>query len=343
MSAPSIGILGTGSYLPGEPVPSEAVAPANDPTAKSPLFRPPALRHYIAAGETASEMITRAAQPMFERLGIDPWGNVDLLITNTLLPDLPITGCGADAARRLGCHPELIVDLHNGGCAAFPYMLQLAPAIMAGSGAKHALLCAVQNIATQMFGQPKIRLTSQAAVPGDGCGVAYLVAGEGSPVLGATVRNDPASAADMRVALEDRRYWEAGTDEFNVTFNPDAFQEIITRGNTLVPAVVQELCKALELQPADIDVLITNQPNRQYLRNWRRELGVDPSQHFDTFDRFGNLYGAGAPITLDCAVREGRVNDGDLVVLAGFAHAGDLAAAAAVRWSAPRGASHADR
>jgi 3-oxoacyl-[acyl-carrier-protein] synthase-3 len=214
-------------------------------------------------------------------------------------------------------------------------MLKLATTIMRGSRARTALLCTIQNTAGQVYRQPQARLTPQASLPGDGCGVAYLVAGAGSPILAVQVRNDPASASDMRVALDHRRYWEVGTSEFNVSFNADSFQEILDRGNTLVPRLVREVCATIGIQPTEITALITNQPNRQFLRRWDQELGLDPARHVDTFDRFGNLYGAGVTVTLDHAVREHRVRDGDLVMLAGFAHAGDLAAAAAVRWHDP--------
>jgi 3-oxoacyl-[acyl-carrier-protein] synthase-3 len=280
-------------------------------------------------------MVERAARPLFQRLGFEPEGHIQLLMTNTLLPDTPITGCGAEAAHRLGFNPELIIDLHNGGCAAFPYMLTLAPAIMRGTGLATALLCTVQNTAGQVYRQPQASLTPQATVPGDGCGVAYLTVGAGSPVLAAVVRNDPASAQDMCVALDQRRYWESGVGEFNVAFNPDAFHEVLERGNALVPTMVRELCHRLQVQPDAIDILITNQPNRQFLRHWHQDLGIDPERHIDTFDRLGNLYGAGVMVTLDHAVTTGRIRSGDLVVVAGFAHAGDLAAAAAIRWRSP--------
>ncbi|CAM5279237.1 hypothetical protein SALBM135S_08618 [Streptomyces alboniger] len=60
---------------------------------------------------------------------------------------------------------------------------------------------------------------------------------------------------------------------------------------------------------------------------------MDDKRHLDTFDRCGNLYGAAVPVTLDQAARDGELRDGDLVVMSGFAHAGDFAAAAAVRWN----------
>jgi 3-oxoacyl-[acyl-carrier-protein] synthase-3 len=330
----TIGIVGLGSYLPGAELRLDSLGGGNGtPAERSPLLAPPLTRHHVGRDERAGMMVEQAARPMFERLGLAPAGNVDLLITNTLLPDTPITGCGAEAAHLLGCNPGWIVDLHNGGCGSFVYMLKLAQAIISSGDARTALVCNVQNTAGQLFMQPHVRGTPQAAVPGDGCGVAYLVAGAGSAVLGAATRNAPAYAADMGLQLADhRKYWEPGRSEMMVSFAAGKQREIVERGNRLVPEAVREVCSGLGAGPSDIDVLVTNQPNRLYLRNWRRALGIDAGRHIDTFEKFGNLYGAGLPITLEEAARTGAVKAGDLVVLAGFAHAGDFAAAAALRW-----------
>lgn len=333
---PTINISGLGSYLPGDDLDIDFFGVGDDsPASRSPLLSPPRTRHHVARDERAGQMVEQAARPMFERLGVDP-ESVDLLITNTLLPDTPITGCGAEAAHLLGCRPDWIVDLHNGGCGSFAYMLKLAHAIMAGGGARSALLANVQNTAGQLFMQPEVRATPQCAVPGDGCGVTYVTAGDGgAPVLGVETRNEPGYAEDMGLRLVDgRKYWEPGESEMSVSFSADKRREIMERGNRLVPEVVSDLCERIGVSPGDIDVLITNQPNRVYLRNWRRALGIDPERHVDTFDELGNLYGAGLPITLEHATRTGVVGDGDLVVVSGFAHAGDFAAAAALRWSA---------
>jgi 3-oxoacyl-[acyl-carrier-protein] synthase-3 len=333
----TISIAGLGSYLPGDELDVDFFGASDDsPAARSPLLAPPRKRHHVGREERAGAMVDRAARPMFERLGVDPAGNVDLLITNTLLPDTPITGCGAEAAHLLGCNPDWVVDLHNGGCGSFAYMLKLAQAIVSGGGARTALLANVQNTAGQLFMQPEVRETPQCAVPGDGCGVAYVTADGGSPVLGVETRNEPAYADDMGLRLVDgRKYWEPGTSEMSVSFEESKRREIVERGNRLVPEVVGDLCRRIGVSPGDIDVLITNQPNRVYLRNWRRALDIEPERHVDTFDQFGNLYGAGLPVTLAHATTTGAVGDGDLVVVSGFAHAGDFAAAAALRWRAP--------
>jgi 3-oxoacyl-[acyl-carrier-protein] synthase-3 len=329
------GVAAFASYLPGKQVGLDYFfgESEGDPLAGNPLLRAPASRHHVGRDETAATMIERAARKLFGRLELDPAGNVDILITNVLLPDVPITGSGAAVAARLDCRPEWIVDLHNGGCASFAYMLKLSEGLIAAGRAKTALLCNVQNTAGRIFVQPELRGNPQAAVPGDGCGVAYVAVGADSPILAVETRNEPGFAADMGMARADgSEYWEPSSSQAMISFNQERFREIIDRGNRLVPEIVRDLCQRIDVTPAEIDVLVTNQPNRIFLRNWREALEIDPARHLDTFDRFGNLYGAGAPVTLDHAVREGAVREGDLIVLAGFAHAGDFAAAAALRW-----------
>lgn len=339
---PALTVAGTGSYLPHEPIGLQTYLAAGltlSPMDNGPLTRPPARRHHVKPGERAAEMIERAARPMFDRLGVDPASGVDLLLTNVLLPDDLFTGCGADTAARLGLTPHSILDVHNSGCASFPYMLMLASAMLAAQGGRGALIANVQNTAGQIFDQSANRLKNHSVVAGDGCGVAYVTVGGGSTgdaggrVLGVRTRNTPSAARDVGMATDDGRlYWESGSSVLDVRFDPDRTAATLELGNRIVPEVVRELAAECGFAVEDINVLITNQPNRVFLRNWREGLGLPPERHLDTYDDCGNLYGAAAPVTLHQAVSDGRVRPGDLVVVAGFAHAGDFAAAAAIRW-----------
>ncbi|MFE0766373.1 3-oxoacyl-ACP synthase III family protein [Streptomyces smyrnaeus] len=330
----AVGIAGTGSHLPHEPIGVETYLAAGlelSPMDNGPLLRPPQWRHHVKPGDRAAELIERAALPMFERLGVDPAAEVDLLLTNVLLPDDLFTGCGADTADRLGITPESIIDLHNGGCASFPYMLKIATGLMAAHGARGALIANVQNTAGQIFAQPGNRFKQHSVVAGDGCGVAYLTADASSRLLGVRTRNTPATARDVGMATEDgRHYWESGSGVLDVQFDAAKTKETLDLGNRIVPELVRELAQEHGFAVEDIDVLITNQPNRIFLRNWRTALGLPPERHLDTYDLYGNLYGAAAPVTLHRALTDGRIEPGDLVVTAGFAHAGDFAAAAAL-------------
>jgi 3-oxoacyl-[acyl-carrier-protein] synthase-3 len=129
-----------------------------------------------------------------------------------------------------------------------------------------------------------------------------------------------------------RKWWQPGTGELCIGFTESRVTKVLARGNRQVPEVALAVCDRIGLHSKDIDLLVTNQPNRAFLRNWRDALELPEERHRDTFDECGNLFGAGIPINLDHAISDGQVKAGDLVMMAAFAHAGDFAGAAAVRW-----------
>jgi 3-oxoacyl-[acyl-carrier-protein] synthase III len=99
-----------------------------------------------------------------------------------------------------------------------------------------------------------------------------------------------------------------------------------------VPEVSYAVCDRIGRKPKDVDLLVTNQPNRVFLRNWREALELPKERHVDTFDECGNLFAAGIPVNLDTAISSGKLKKGDVVLMSAFAHAGDFAGAAAVQW-----------
>jgi 3-oxoacyl-[acyl-carrier-protein] synthase-3 len=334
--APAVSLTDVAAYLPGEPVGLDfftADPHADDKLRDNAMFKAPRWRHHVATGETNVDLAERAVRKLIERHGADEIRSADVLLVHTQLPDLPIVGAGTEIARRLGLRPEWLVDVANAGCASFVYMLKLARQILATTDATRALICNVQTAAGQLFTQSQVRRLAQSAIPGDACGVGYVTAGGPSPVLEVTTRHIGEYAGDMRLVAEDgRRYWETRTSQLRIGFTEESVAAVLARGNRLVPEAVDDLCRRLSLTTREIDVLITNQPNRTFLRNWREALALPPERHPDTFDECGNTFGAAIPVTLDRAVRSGQVHAGDLVVLGGFAHAGDFAGAAAVRW-----------
>ncbi|MGF1428385.1 3-oxoacyl-ACP synthase III family protein [Kitasatospora sp. LaBMicrA B282] len=331
----TVSLVDVSGHLPGEPVPATfyTEAPgAEDRLRDSPMFRVPPLRHHVR-GESNVDLVERAVQPLIERHGRAEIRSVDVLLMHSQLPDTPFVGAGTEVARRLGLKPSWLIDVANAGCASFVHMLELARQILRTTEARSALICNAQTAAGQLFTQSEVRRLAQAAIPGDGCGVGYVTTSAASPVLGLATRHIGAYGGDMAAVLDDgRRYWEPGSSQLRIGFSEESVSTVLERGNRLVPEVVTEVCERLAVRTEEIDLLVTNQPNRTFLHNWRHSLGLPPERHPDTFDSCGNLFGAAIPITLDRALRAGRVQDGDLVVLGGFAHAGDYAGAAAIRW-----------
>ena len=333
MTEANVSLLGVASYFPERVVTNEFFAPGA--ALRRGMFTAPTTRRHVGPDMAAAEMIQRASTQLFERLALNPARDVDILFTNVAVPDQAFTGCGAEVAHRIGARPRWIIDLHNSGCVAFIYMMDLARTLLRANGVRGALLCTVQNAAGRIFSDPDVRTKSLAPVPGDGCGVGYLALSDVSPILSIVQHCQPEFAADMVACADDgRRYWEPGTSPLSIRFTDARVAAIIERGNRIVPQVVVEACRAAEFQPKDIELLITNQPNPIFLRNWREALELPKERHHDTFDQYGNLFGAGIPINLDDALGHGKLLHGGILALGGFSHAGDYAAASVIRWGA---------
>lgn len=336
---PPVSLVDVASYLPGEPVGTEYFTQfsRSDRMAKNVMFRSPKTRYHVDRDETSVDMVERAFAPLLERHGTQLVSDIDVLITHTQLPTNPVMGCGADVARRLGARPAVVYDVHNGGCAAFVHMMSLARMILQTTDARTALVAAVQNCAGPVFTQPEIRKLAQAPVPGDGCGVGLLVKNDAAPILDIECRTYPEFAGDMDFSTNgERKYWEPGEGEGCVSFTESKVTKVFARGNRLVPEVALAVCDRIGVKGRDIDTFVTNQPNRLFLRNWHDALELPAERHPDTFDMCGNLFAAGIPVTLDVENRAGRLRNGSVVLMSAFAHAGDFAGAAAVRWGAAR-------
>jgi 3-oxoacyl-[acyl-carrier-protein] synthase III len=335
MNQPTVSLTDVSSYLPGEPVGADYYAQfaESDALRDNLMFRAPKFRHHVGPDETAVDMVERAAQGLIERHGQDVIANVDVLITHTQIPDMPFYGAGGGIAHRLGMRPSWVLDLHNGGCAAFVLGLKVARQLLASGQGRTALIAIAQNAAGQIFDQPGVRRKAQSSVPGDGAAVGLVTVSDESPILDIECRTYGEYAGGMTIAIDPpRKYWEPGPGEGCIGFTESNITKVLARGNRQVPEVALAVCDRIGLSSKDIDLLVTNQPNRMFLHNWREALEVPESRHLDTFDECGNLFGAGIPINLDHAISDGQVKAGDVVMMAAFAHAGDFAGAAAVRW-----------
>jgi 3-oxoacyl-[acyl-carrier-protein] synthase-3 len=332
---PTVSLIDVATYLPENRVPADWYTrfSGNDDLRDNPMFRPPDYRRHAAVDESNVDMIERATAALVARRGPEVLKDVDVLLTHSQLPDLPILGAGGEVASRLGISPEWIIDVHNGGCAAFVLMLKLAAQLLARAGGRTALIAVAQNAAGKIFEQEQVRKLAQASVPGDGAAVGLVTLSDTSPVLDIQCRYYGQNSTDMTLAADPpRRWWEAGPGQGYVGFNEGKIIKVLARGNRQVPEVVRAVCDRIGVKPGDLDLLVTNQPNRLLLRNWNEALGISPERHRDTFQECGNLFGVAIPVNFDAAVADGQIGAGDIVMMAGFAHAGDFAAAAAVRW-----------
>lgn len=331
----AVSLVDVSSYLPENKVPAEwyAAFAGTDDLRDNLMFRAPEFRHHAAFDESNVDMMVRAADGLLARHGADVLADVDVLLTHSQMPDLPIFGGGGELAHRLGMTPETIIDVHNGGCAAFVLMIKLARQLLSAGGGRTALIACAQNAAGKIFEQDQVRKLAQASVPGDGAAVGLLRISDESPILDVECRYYGEFAGDMTLTADPPRlWWQAGVGEGYVSFNEAKIMKVLARGNREVPEVALAVCDRLGMKSKDLDLLVTNQPNRVFLRNWNEALELPRERHRDTFHQCGNLFAVGIPVNFDAAVNDGQIQPGGVVMMAGFAHAGDFAGATAIRW-----------
>ncbi len=326
-----VSLSGSSSYLPEQIIKNDFFGTSQKEVNK--MFKGVEQRRHVTPDQTAASMIERAAKPLLAEMNLDPLTDIDILLTNVSVPDEPFLGCGAKVAHQIGSKPKWVIDIHNSGCISSVYMMDIARSLMIAQNLKTALICNVQNAAGQIFSQPQTRKKPQSAVPGDGCGILYLTTSEESPILALVHRCYGEYASDMFSSNdENRKYFDTRTSEVSLEFTEAKIASIISRGNRIVPEIIQEVCKTAEMRTSAIDGLFTNQPNPFFLRNWREAVEVPAEKHFDTFSQYGNLFGAAIPINFDEAVRGNKIKNGSKLVFAGFSHAGDYSAAALIHW-----------
>jgi 3-oxoacyl-[acyl-carrier-protein] synthase III len=329
----SAALVGCASAFPAHVVDNAFFAGAVNGTRS--MFAGTVSRRHLGDDETASELIAQASRTLLDRHGLAP-EELGAIFTNVSVTDEAFYGCGADVKRRLGARTDRIVDLHNGGCVSFIQMLELAQLMIDAGQIATALICNAQTAAGRIFSLPQNRVRPEAAIPGDGCGVA-LVRGDGpGRVLALSTRCHEEHADDMRTTRDcGTPFWKPSENALRLDFAPERITTIIERGTTLVPAVIREVCDRAGREPHDIDALITNQPNMLFMNSWHESLGIDSVRHIHTFPEYANLFGAALPVNLERALRVGAIRDGSLVCLAGFSHAGDYTAAALIEWREP--------
>ena len=122
-----ISLIDISTYLPEKRVSADyyAVFASTDDLRGSSMFRAPKFRHHAAKDETNTDMVERAATGLLARHGRSVLAGVDILLTHSQKPDMFFHGAGGGIAHRLGITPRIVLDLHNGGCAALPHRLDV--------------------------------------------------------------------------------------------------------------------------------------------------------------------------------------------------------------------------
>lgn len=288
------------------------------------------IRERRAAGpdETTATLGTAAAIDAIKRAGLAP-ADIDLFILATATPEQPLPHTGAFIGDAIGLRCGSF-DV-AAACAGFVYELIVAGS-MINVGYERVLVVGAETLSRI------VDPTDRATLPlfGDGAGAAVLTrTPSGEPgFLAWDLGCDGSAAGLLEVpAGGSRRPASAGTVAAGDHFLKMQGKEVFRRA---VRAVVDSANVTLErarFDVADVAWFVPHQANRRIIDAAAARLGMPPEKTLVNIERYGNTSSASIPLALFEAVDDGRVREGDVVLLSGFG-AGMTWASALIRWGA---------
>ena len=314
-------IAGTGSYLPAKVLTNadlEQIVDTSDDWIQSRTgIRQ---RHIAADDELGSDLALHASQAAIAAAGIDA-ADIGLIIVATTTPDMifPSTACALQAKLGVAGCPAFDVQAV---CSGFVYALATADLYVRAGHCKHALVVGAEVYSRILDWTDR----GTCVLFGDGAGAVVLSAAEEPGILGARLHADGAHLGILSVPGQVRNGVVTGSPF--VTMEGNAVFRFAVR---VLADVVDELLPACNLTRADIDWLIPHQANVRIIEATAKRLGMPMDKVVVTVGMHGNTSAASIPLALDCAVRDGRIQRGHRVILAGVG-GGFTWGAVVVRW-----------
>lgn len=304
-------IAGTGSYLPERIMTNAEIETLVDTTDAWIRERTGiAERHIVADGEGTGDLAERAALNAIEAAGIDA-ADIDLIVLGTTTPDrvYPATACQLQA--RLGIAGCAAFDV-QAVCSGFVYALGVAHQFLRTGAATRALVVGADVHSRLLDWTDR----GTCILFGDGAGAVVLEACDEPGILSTHLHADG--------SYEPLLYVDGsiGDGYDNVAAGPAVTR---MRGNDVFKMAVRTLGRIVDetldangMRREDVDWLIPHQANLRIIAATAKKLRMGMDRVVVTVDLHGNTSAASVPLALDTAVRDGRIQRGDLLLLEAF-------------------------
>ena len=304
-------IAGTGSYLPEKILTNADLEQMIDTTAEWIVERTGVeQRHIAAAGETTCDLAEHAARRALDAAGLAP-SAIDLIVLGTTTPDHVFPSVATQLQHRLGCYGGAAFDV-QAVCTGFIYALDIAQRFITTGAAQRALVIGADTFTRIINWEDR----GTCILFGDGAGALVLEAADAPGIV------DSQLGADGR--YKELLWVPAGVSSgYEQTRQNAAFVEM--RGSevfkvavTKMKDIAEKILSANNMTAADVDWLIPHQANRRILSAMAKRLGLPEERMVDCVRTHGNTSAASVPLALDVAVRDGRIQRGQTLLLEGF-------------------------
>ncbi|UAB86246.1 ketoacyl-ACP synthase III [Zunongwangia sp. SCSIO 43204] len=292
-------------------------------------------------GNTTAGMGAKAAKIALERANISK-DDIDLIIFATLSPDYYFPGCGVQIQEMLDIHTCPAIDVRN-QCSGFIYGLSVADQFIKTGMYKNILLIGSENHSGGLDFTTRGR--SVSVIFGDGAGAAVLTRSDhnGQGVLSTHLHSEGKHALELSLKGPSTNHWVPEIIAENKTAGDESQLEDIPYypymngqfvfKNAVVrfSEVIMEGLKANGMDVSDIDMLIPHQANLRISQFIQQKFKLRDDQVYNNIQKYGNTTAASIPIALTEAWEEGKIKEGDTLVLAAFG-SGFTWASAVIEW-----------
>jgi 3-oxoacyl-[acyl-carrier-protein] synthase III len=299
-------IAGTGSYLPAKILTNADLESMVDTTDEWIVTRTGIRQRHIAAeGEFTSDLAVQAARRAMVAAGTEA-SEVDLIIIATTTPDSTFPSTACLVQDKLGISNCPAFDI-QAVCSGFVYALATADNFIKSGSAKCVLVVGAETMS---------RITdwtdrTNCILWGDGAGAVILKASDEQGILSSHLHAEGSYANLLNVPCG------VSKTDGSKTIQMEGNSVFKVAVNTL-DAIVDETLEANGLEKSDIDWLVPHQANIRILQSTAKKLGMGMERVVVTVDVHGNTSAASIPLALDVAVRDGRIQRGETILMEAF-------------------------
>lgn len=317
-------VKGVGAYLPERIITNAEMATLVDTsdewiTARTGIHQ----RHIAAEGELTSDLAIAASKDALANAGVHA-DDLDLIILATATPDdtFPATATVVQAA--LGMERGFAFDM-QAVCSGFVYAVATADNFIKAGQAKNVLVIGAETFSRILDWEDR----TTAVLFGDGAGALVLQAGEGEGSN--TDRGVLTSHLHSDGRHRSKLYVDSGPSRGSVGHLRMEGKEVFRHAVVNIAEAIDEALDATGLEAKDIDWFVPHQANKRILDATAKRIGLAPETVVMTVGQHANTSAASVPLALDVAVKDGRIKQGDMVLLEAMG-GGFTWGSALIRW-----------
>lgn len=294
----NIGIIGIGSFLPNNRVTNIDLEKRMDTSDEWIRTRTGIeARHLAESDVSVSDMATRAAERALQSAGVSIDEIEAIVCATATAPAFPATACVVQA--NLGAKAAVAFDV-SAACSGFIFAMDTAKSLMDSKGFKKTLVIGAEKMGSLIDWDDR----STAVLFGDGAGAVVLGEDEIASIDSIVLGSDGTGGKHL---------YE--NDEGKIVMNG---REVFKFAVRKMPEIVLESLNKADKSLNDLDVLVPHQANRRIIDAAMERLNLEEEKVVMTIQDHANTSAASIPLALAEAVKSGKIQDGQTVVIAGF-------------------------